>query len=170
MASCTSVWFGRTDLLLILSYNCNRKHAEIKPKCYCHVYTLDAARKWLKLQSSLTGDNNFFFLLGMYSKYKRIIQHETDVISPQIPPRYMILLPSGTSTIIRQNCLHARVDKNHDLKKKNPKNRICFNLNRMFFYLFDFFEIWYTQCHKIFDYQAIWCQYSYKCAHFVFLY
>ena len=20
---------------------------------------------------------------------------------------------------------------------------------------------WYTQCHKIFDYQAVWCQYSY---------
>ena len=30
-----------------------------------------------------------------------------------------------------------------------------------FFYLFDFFEIWYTQCQNIFDYQAIWCQYSY---------
>ena len=61
-----------------------------------------------------------------------------------------------------------RVEKNHGLKKK--KNYFL-NLNRIFliyliflfigfFNLLDFFKIWYTQCHKIFYYQAIWCQYT----------
>ena len=57
----------------------------------------------------------------------------------------------------------TRVEKNHVFFKY--KKIVFYNLNWIFFYFI--FLIWYTQCHKIFDYQAVWCQNSYTLCAFV---
>ena len=67
-----------------------------------------------------------------------------------------------TEIIISNDLAESRVEKNHDFFLIKKIGFFIFKSD--FFYLFYFFylfEIWYKECHKIFYYQAIWCQFSY---------
>ena len=79
-----------------------------------------------------------------------------------LPVKYWLRFKVNTFTYKVLNGLAPayRVEKNHDFILKIKK--IGFFLYKSYFFnLFDFFEIWYIKCHKIFYFQAIWCQYSY---------